>query len=142
MSKNVAVVYWSSTGNTEEMAKSFGEGVEAAGSRAKLVAVADFSADEVADFDALAFGCPAMGSEELESDEFEPVWDACKDALGEKPVVLFGSYDWGTGEWMDTWKEGAEDAGVNVVATVIANLEPDDDAFAELAAAAKALVEA
>ena len=142
MSKNVAVVYWSATGNTEEMAKSFGEGVEAAGGTAKLVPVADFSADEVDGFDALAFGCPAMGTEELESDEFEPVWDSCKDALGEKPVVLFGSYDWGTGEWMDTWKEGAEDAGVNVVATVIANLEPDDDAFAALSAAAKTLLEA
>lgn len=142
MSKNIAVVYWSGTGNTEEMANAFAEGVSEAGGTAKTVAVADFSADEVADYDALAFGCPAMGSEELEADEFEPVWDACKDVLGSKPVVLFGSYGWGSGDWMDTWKEGAEDAGVTVVATVIANETPDDDALAELKDAAKALVEA
>lgn len=142
MSKNVAVVYWSGTGNTETMANAFVDAAVAAGAEASAVAVADFSADEVANYDALAFGCPAMGSEELESDEFEPVWDACKDVLGDKPVVLFGSYDWGTGEWMDTWKEAAEEAGVNVVSTVIANNEPDDDALAEVAAAAKALVEA
>lgn len=140
MSKSVAVVYWSATGNTEEMAHALEEGVAEAGGTATVTAVADFSADEVANYDALAFGCPAMGSEELESDEFEPVWDACRDALGEKPVALFGSYDWGTGEWMDTWRAAAEDAGVNVVASVIANLAPDDDAVAELKAAAKALL--
>ncbi|MDM8271267.1 flavodoxin domain-containing protein [Thermophilibacter provencensis] len=135
-------MYWTSTGNTEEMARALEEGVGEAGGTARLVAVADFSADEVSDYDALAFGCPAMGAEELEADEFEPVWDACKDALGEKPVVLFGSYDWGTGEWMDTWKEGAEDAGVNVVAAVIANLASDAAAVSELKAAAEALVKA
>ena len=53
--------------------------------------------------------------------------------------MLFGSYDWGTGDWMDTWKSDAEDAGVNVVDTVIANLEPDDEAEEALKAAAAKL---
>lgn len=142
MGKSVGVVYWTGTGNTEEMANALAEGVEAAGGAARVVPVADFSADGVAEFDALAFGCPAMGAEELESDESEPVWDACRDVLGARPVVLFGSYDWGTGEWMETWRSAAEDAGVNVVASVIANLAPDDDALAELKSAAKTLVDA
>lgn len=142
MSKNVAIVYWSGTGNTEEMAHAFEEGVSEAGGTATVTAVADFSADDVAGYDALAFGCPAMGSEELESDEFEPVWDACKDVLGDKPVVLFGSYDWGVGDWMQSWKSDAEDAGVNVSACVIANNAPDDEALSALKAAAKTLVEA
>lgn len=142
MSKSVAIVYWSATGNTEEMAHAFEEGVGEAGGTAKVVAAADFSADEVAGFDVLAFGCPAMGAEELESDEFEPVWEACKDVLGDKPVVLFGSYGWGTGEWMDTWRADAEDAGVNVAATVITNEAPDDEAVAALKSAARTLVEA
>ena len=102
MSK-IAVVYWTGTGNTEEMANAVAQGAEAAGAEAKAVLVSGFSADEVSDYDAVAFGCPAMGAEELESDEFEPVWEACKGVLGQKPVALFGSYGWGGGEWMDSW---------------------------------------
>ncbi|HIZ17878.1 MAG TPA: flavodoxin domain-containing protein [Candidatus Olsenella stercoravium] len=115
MSKNIAIVYWTGTGNTEEMARALEAGVSAAGAEARVVPVADFSAEDVSGYDALAFGCPAMGAEELESDEFEPVWEACRDALGDKPVALFGSYGWGTGEWMETWRAEAEGAGVNVV---------------------------
>jgi hypothetical protein len=36
---------------------------------------------------------------------------------------------------MESWADGARDAGVNVVATVIANLEPDDEAEDALKAA-------
>lgn len=127
MSK-VAVVYWSQTGNTETMANAVAEGAAAV-----AIEVSGFSAGNVAGYDAFAFGCPAMGSEELDPD-FEEVWDACVPEFGEKPVALFGSYDWGTGEWMETWKSSAEEAGVNVVDTVIANLEPDDEALEQLKA--------
>lgn len=141
MSK-IAVVYWTGSGNTEAMAKAVEEGASAAGADVKSVLVGDFSADEVAEYDALAFGCPAMGAEELESDEFEPVWEACKEALGDKPVTLFGSYGWGSGEWMDSWKDDAESAGVNVVDTTIANEAPDDDALEACQALGRALAEA
>ncbi|QOY61199.1 flavodoxin [Thermophilibacter immobilis] len=142
MGKSVAIVYWTGTGNTEEMAQAFEAGVTEAGGTPKLVGVADFSAGEVSSYDALAFGCPAMGDEELESEEFEPVWDACKEVLGGRPVVLFGSYAWADGDWMVNWKENADAASVNVVATVTAFEAPDDDAQAALKAAAKTLVEA
>lgn len=142
MGKSVAIVYWTGTGNTEEMAQAFEAGVTEAGGTPKLVGVADFSAGEVSSYDALAFGCPAMGDEELESEEFEPVWDACKEVFGGRPVVLFGSYAWADGDWMVNWKENADAASVNVVATVTAFEAPDDDAQAALKAAAKTLVEA
>ncbi len=142
MSKNVAVVYWTGTGNTEAMANAVAEGAAAAGAEARAVSVADFSADDVAAFDALAFGCPAMGAEELESDEFEPVWEACKPALAGRPVALFGSYGWGGGEWMDTWKEDAEAAGLTVVDALIANEAPDDEAVEACQALGRALAEA
>ena len=50
-------------------------------------------------------------------------------AVVRRPVALFGSYDWGDGEWMRTWEQAAKYAGVNVVETYIAPLEPDDDAL-------------
>ena len=142
MIKNVAVVFWTGTGNTEAMANAVAEGAAAAGAEARAISVADFSADDVAAFDALAFGCPAMGAEELESDEFEPVWEACKPALAGRPVALFGSYGWGGGEWMDVWKEDAEAAGLTVVDALIANEAPDDEAVEACQALGRALAEA
>lgn len=133
MSK-VAIVYWSQTGNTQAMAKALAEAVSA-----DVFDVADFSADMVGSYDALAFGCPAMGSEELDPD-FEEVWDACVPRLGQRPVALFGSYDWGCGEWMESWASSAEDAGVNVVGSCIAHLEPEADDLEELTELAGRLV--
>ena len=68
-----------------------------------------------------------MGSEELEYDEFQPMWDEVKEVLGDKKVVLFGSYSWAEGEWMDNWKADADEAGVNVVDSVICFDAPDDE---------------
>ena len=129
MSK-IAVVFWSGTGNTEAMANAVAEGAASKGAEVETIQAADFSATSVSGYDALAFGCPAMGSEELEEGEFQPMWDDVKPELGDKKVALFGSYDWGTGEWMDTWREDAEDAGANVVDTLIVNNEPDDEGLA------------
>ena len=77
MSK-VAVVYWSGTGNTEMMAQKVAEGAKEAGAEVSVLTCADFSADDVDAYDAIAFGCPAMGAEELEDTEFEPMFSACE----------------------------------------------------------------
>ena len=68
-----------------------------------------------------------MGSEELEYDEFQPMWDEVKETLGDKKVVLFGSYSWAEGEWMDNWKADADEAGFNVVDSAICYDAPDDE---------------
>ena len=130
MSK-VAVVYWSSTGNTEAMANAVAEGAKAAGAEVISFESADFSADKVDEFDAIAFGCPAMGDEVLEEDEFEPMFNSCETKLSGKKVGLFGSYGWGDGEWMRSWEERCGDDGANLVCdSVICNEAPDDDAMA------------
>ena len=64
--KNIAIVYWSGTGNTEAMANALRTAVTEAGAEAALIPAEAFAADQVAAFDALAFGCPAMGAENLE----------------------------------------------------------------------------
>ena len=127
MSK-VAVVFWSGTGNTEQMAEAVAEGAKSAGAEVTLANVNDFDSSSVADFDGIAFGCPAMGAEVLEDSEFEPVFNECESALNGKSIALFGSYGWGDGEWMRNWEESCKEAGA-VLATesVICNDMPDDD---------------
>ena len=128
MSK-VAVVYWSGTGNTEEMAGAVVEGVKGKGSEAALYTPDDFSADKMDEFDAIAFGCPAMGDEVLEETEFEPMFNACADKLNGKNIALFGSYGWGDGEWMRNWEDTCKEKGANLVCdSVICADAPDDDA--------------
>ena len=140
MSK-VAVVYWSSTGNTEAMANAVAEGAKAAGAEVISFESADFSADKVDEFDAIAFGCPAMGDEVLEDTEFEPMFDGCKDALKGKNIALFGSYGWGDGEWMRNWEDSCKEAGANLVCdSVICQEEPDDEATDACKALGAALV--
>ena len=94
MSK-IAVVYWSGTGNTEQMANAVAEGAKEAGAEVSTLTADQFSAAKVAEFDAIAFGCPAMGAETLEEDEFEPMFTGCESALSGKKLALFGSYGWG-----------------------------------------------
>lgn len=134
MSK-IAVVYWSGTGNTRTMAEAV---AEAAG--AELFEAADFNAAKAAAYDAIAFGCPAMGAEELEDGEFQPMFEDVKPVLAGKKVALFGSYDWGDGEWMRTWAEDCAAAGIQLVAEgLICNLEPDDEAIDQCKALGEAL---
>ena len=139
MSK-VAIVYWSGTGNTEAMAASVLEGVKEAGAEGTLLTPPEFDASMAASFDALAFGCPAMGSEVLEEDEFEPMFSACEATLSGKKIALFGSYGWGDGEWMRNWEERCVgDGAVLACESVICNEAPDDDAQASCKALGKAL---
>ena len=123
-----AVIYWSGTGNTEAMAKAAAEGANA-----ELFTVSDFSGN-VADYEALCFGCPAMGAEVLEEDEFEPFFTAAEGSLSGKKVLLFGSYGWGDGEWMRNWVERVNAAGAEVVGGegFIVNEAPSDDDLAKL----------
>ena len=142
MSK-VAVVYWSSTGNTEAMANAVADGIREKGGEAVLHTCEDFDGSKVAEYDAIAFGCPAMGDEVLEDTEFEPMFDGCKGALKGKNIALFGSYGWGDGEWMRDWADRMKNAGAQLIREegIIANEAPEDDVLEELKAVGKELAE-
>ena len=127
MSK-VAVVYWSGTGNTEAMANAVAEGAKEKGADVSLLTASEFSANMMSVFDAIGFGCPSMGAEELEESEFEPMFSACKPKLGGKKIALFGSYGWGDGEWMRNWDAACQEAGAIMACDfVICNETPDGD---------------
>ena len=126
----IAVVYWSSTGNTEAMAQAVAEGAQKAGASAELFTATEFDGGKVDSFDAIAFGCPAMGAEELEDSEFAPMFESCESRLSGKKIALFGSYGWGDGEWMRTWEDTCRNDGASLVCdSVICQEAPDDDAL-------------
>ncbi len=138
--KKVAVVFWSGTGNTEEMAKAVVSGAQGAGASVSKYTATEFSDSLVDGFDAIAFGCPAMGSESLEDSEFEPMFEGVKGKLSGKSIALFGSYGWGDGEWMRNWEDDCKAAGaVLAVDSVICNDAPDEDALAACKALGAAL---
>ena len=132
-----AVIYWSGTGNTEVMAKAVAEGAGA-----ELFTVSEFSGS-VEDYDAIAFGCPAMGAEMLEESEFDPFFTEIESRLSGKKVGLFGSYGWGDGEWMRNWETRVESDGAVLAGGegVIANDAPSDDDLEKCKALGKALTE-
>ena len=140
--KKTAVIYWSGTGNTKQMAEAVLEGMKSAGAEAALLEAAQVDASTFSGVDAVAFGCPAMGSEVLEEMEFEPMFSACKSHLSGKKVALFGSYGWGDGEWMRSWEKDCDDAGINLVCeSVICQETPDGDTLEACRAMGKLLAE-
>ena len=130
-----AVIYWSGTGNTEAMAKAVAEGAGV-----EAVSVTDFSGDALS-YDALGLGSPAMGDEVLEESEFEPFFAGIEGKIAGKKIGLFGSYDWGDGQFMRTWEDRVKAAGATLIndAGFTANLEPNDTELAELRKLGEAL---
>ena len=125
MSK-VAIVFWSQTGNTETMANCIAEG---AGANDTIIHCSEKNAAKLGEYDVVAFGCPAMGAEQLEESEFEPMFAGLEGSLNGKKIALFGSYGWGDGQWMRDWAERAQEDGAQLFGGegLICNEAPDDD---------------
>ena len=133
----VCVVYWSGTGHTEAMAQAVAES-----SQGKLFTAAEFGPDQAKEYDAIAMGCPAMGAEVLEEEEFQPMFDAVKPVLAGKKVALFGSYGWGDGDWMRSWEDDCSASGIKLCCeSVICNEAPDAQGLAACRLLGKLLAE-
>ena len=130
--KQIPVIFWTGTGNTQMMADAVAEAINAAGAEAVVKNISEITADEAAGYDALALGCPAMGAEVLEECEFEPFFTELEGKLAGKKVAIFGSYGWGDGEWMRTWEDTCRsDGAVLACESVICCEAPEDDALAQ-----------
>lgn len=110
----ILVVYWTGTGNTEIMAEKIHEGILEAGIEADLKTVDQVLPAEINNYEKIAIGCPSMGIEELEPEEFLPWYEDVEPRLGDKLIAIFGSYGWGEGEWMDYWQGRVKDLGLNL----------------------------
>ena len=139
--RNVAVVYWSGTGNTQAMAEAVAEGIRDGGADAVLMEVGNADAAALAEEKAFALGCPSMGAEQLEESEMEPFVEALEPLVSGKTILLFGSYGWGDGEWMRDWADRMKNAGAVLIREegIITNEAPDDEALEECRAAGKEL---
>ncbi len=141
--KNLVIIYWSGTGNTEAMAKAVEEGAKAAGASVKLLEVDEATLDDAKNADVLLMGCPSMGSEVLEEGSMEPFVESLEGNVDGKPVALFGSYGWGNGEWMEDWEERMQTYGANIVAdSLIINETPDEAGLADCKALGEAAAKA
>lgn len=140
--EKINIIYWSGTGNTEKMAQGIKKGIESKGVEANLLKVSDATLADVESCEKIAFGCPAMGAEELEEVEMRPFMDEVNKILSGKKVVLFGSYEWANGEWMDTWEDEVHDTGANIVETLICFGEPSGDSMDECERVGRVIAEA
>lgn len=140
----IAVIYWSGTGNTQSMAEAVALGIESTGAKAALTNVSEVSPSDARTYEKIAFGCPAMGGEVLEESEFEPFFSELEPFLSEKKVVLFGSYGWGDGQWMRDWQERVTAAGAEIVGSegLIINETPDEIGLNQCREIGKLLAEA
>lgn len=123
----VSIVYFSGSGNTEKIS----EFLEQYFVEKKFDVLRQFvkDAELVKDADIYCIGCPAYGVEDLEIYNLRPHYEMLKTELKDKPVILFGSYDWGGGEWMEKWVEETEAAEPKFIVPLISELTPDESDY-------------
>ena len=121
------------------MAEAIAAGAQAKGAEVVVSEADSFDTATLGDYDSIAFGSPAMGAEELE-DSVESLFSSIEGDLSGKTVSLFGSYDWGDGQWMRDWEQRAVDAGASVKQTLICQNTPEDEQLEECKAFGEKLV--
>ena len=136
----VAVIYASTTGNTEMMANAICEAVKESG--AELLSGMADSSDAVAvtSCDVILLGSPAMGDEVLE-DSMEEFYSSIENSLNGKKTGIFGSYDWGDGQWLRDWEDRIKKAGGIIASSpLMINLTPDADGIENCKAWAREII--
>lgn len=122
------IVYYSASGNTEKMANLIAEGIINGGKSVEVINVSNADANIFDNEEIVILGCPAMGDEVLEENEFEPFIEEISSKISGKKVALFGSYGWGDGQWMRDWQERMESLGCTLIDDgLIIQYEPEDN---------------
>ena len=122
----VAIIYASTTGNTEAMANAINESVKASGAEVVFGTADSANKDAVLGCDVILLGSPAMGDEVLE-DSVEEFYSGIEGSLNGKKVGIFGSYDWGDGQWLRDWTDRLNNAGaVSAAEALMVHLTPEE----------------
>lgn len=126
--KKVSVIYWSNGGNVEVLANSITEGIEAELAEVNLIHVSDASIEDVVKSDTVAFGSPSMNNNRIEQEEMEPFITQFKTMQNNnKKLVLFGSFGWDNGDFMNDWIQRMKEYGFNVIGHIAVKETPSNE---------------
>lgn len=126
----VAIIYASTTGNTEAMANAIKTAVDSTGSEVVFGTADSADSAAVTSSDVILLGSPAMGDEVLE-DSMEDFYAGIESSLSGKKVGLFGSYDWGDGQWLRDWEDRVKAAGASTIENLMVHLTPEAEDIAK-----------
>ena len=130
--KKISIIYWSNGGNVEVLANSIAEGAEKHNSEVIIKHVCDATIEDVTDADVVAFGSPSMDNNRIEQHEMEPFINQFKLLPNnQKKIVLFGSYGWDDGKFMDDWIQRMNDYNFNVVGSIAVKESPSEEELEE-----------
>ncbi|MGL5244257.1 MAG: flavodoxin [Sarcina sp.] len=125
--KKISIIYWSSGGNVEVIANTILEELKSAGVDVKIKSVGDAEISDVTEADAVAFGSPSMDNNRIEQYEMEPFINEFKLLPNNnQDIILFGSYGWDDGKFMDEWAKRMKDYGFNVLGQLAVKESPSD----------------
>lgn len=126
--KKVSIIYWSEYGNVELLASNIASGAEKAGAEVLIKRVQEATVEDVTSADAVAFGSPSMDNNQIEQSSMEPFLKQFKLLPNDnKPAVLFGSYGWDNGEFMDGFKKTVSDYNFNVIGELTVKETPSEE---------------
>ncbi|MDD7792862.1 flavodoxin [Clostridium sp. 'White wine YQ'] len=126
--KKVSIIYWSNGGNVEVLANAITEGAKEAGAEVLIKHVADAKVSDITEADSVALGSPSMDNNRIEQKEMEPFVNEFKLLPnGNKKLVLFGSYGWDNGAFMQEWSNRMKSYDFNVIGELAVKESPDQD---------------
>lgn len=140
--KKVSIIYWSNLGNVSILADSIAKGATEAGAEVVIKHVSDATKEDVLNADAVAFGSPSLDGNKIEQKELSPFIKDVRDFnVGNIPMVLFGSYGWDEGKFMEDWKIQMEADKFQVIGTLAVKESPSDGELAKAEELGAKLVE-
>ncbi|GAA0724434.1 flavodoxin [Clostridium malenominatum] len=126
--KKVSIIYWSGSGNVEVLAENIKLGAERVGAEVSINQVKYAKVEDVLKADAVAFGSPSMDNNQVEQQEMAPFLKNFKELnMENKPTVLFGSYGWDDGKFMESWEKLMVEYGFNIVGKLVVQEAPKDE---------------
>jgi len=126
--KKITIVYWSNGGNVEVLANSIAEGIKDAGAEITIKHVNEAQVEDVTSADAVAFGSPSMDNNRIEQQQMEPFINQFKLLPNDnKRVLLFGSYGWDGGNFIEEWETKMKDYNFNVIGKIAVNEAPSPE---------------